>query len=261
MRTTPAPRVHTPARRDPLTGASYLFRGLALLNRPGVRRYVVAPLLINVALLAALLYLAATQVAALIGFLERWLPGWLEWLSWLLWPLFAISALLVVLFGFSLLANLIAAPFNGFLALAVERSLAGSPSPSADGSWIGELVGAIGSEGKKLAYFLPRAIGLLLLFLVPVINVAAPFLWLSFCAWMLALEYADYPMSNHGMGFSEQRRLMASHRPVGMGFGAMVMLALMVPGLNCVVIPSAVAGATLMWVEGLHPAATDPGSA
>ena len=97
--------------------------------------------------------------------------------------------------------------------------------------------------------------------MIPGVNLAAPFLWLFFCAWMMALEYADYPMANHGLGFSEQRRVMAQQRPLGLGFGAAVMLALMVPGLNCLVIPSAVAGATLMWLEGFHPDATDPGSA
>ena len=101
----PSARAHTPARRDPFTGASYLFRGLALLNRPGVRRYVVAPLLINVSLLAALLYLAGTQIAALSDFLERWLPGWLDWLSWLLLPLVIVVVALLSFFGFAVVGN------------------------------------------------------------------------------------------------------------------------------------------------------------
>lgn len=246
----------------PLTGAAYLFRGLALLNRRGVRRYVVAPLLVNVLLFATLLYFAAAQIEPLSDQVERWLPGWLDWLSWLLWPLFMIAALLLIFFGFAILANLIAAPFNGFLAQAIEHSVTGRASAASRRSWVGELIGSISAEGQKLAYFLPRALGLSLLFLVPVVNLIAPFLWVLFCAWMMALQYADYPMANHGIGFTDQRRLMAQELPVGIGFGAMVMLALMVPALNCLVIPGAVAGATLMWLERIHPAcATDQGSA
>ncbi|MEZ5582290.1 MAG: hypothetical protein R3F37_05475 [Candidatus Competibacteraceae bacterium] len=42
---------------------------------------------------------------------------------------------------------------------------------------------------------------LLVLFVIPGVNVIAPLLWLVFGAWMLALQYADYPMGNHGLRF------------------------------------------------------------
>ena len=43
---------------------------------------------------------------------QVWLPEWLRWLDWLLWPLFGIIVFGAVFFGFSLVANLIAAPFH-----------------------------------------------------------------------------------------------------------------------------------------------------
>ena len=85
----------------------------------------------------------------------------------------------MVFFAFALLANLIGAPFNGLLASAVERRLrAGKAGNLVESgfSWaaLGKEFGtSIRSELRKLAYFLPRAIGLLLLYLIPVVNIAA----------------------------------------------------------------------------------------
>ena len=53
------------------------------------------------------------------------LGAWLDWLRYLLWPLFVLTAVLLVFYTFSLLTNLIAAPFNGLLAEAVEKLAAG----------------------------------------------------------------------------------------------------------------------------------------
>ena len=38
---------------NPVTGAGYFFRGLSLINKPGVRRFVIVPLLINILIGAA----------------------------------------------------------------------------------------------------------------------------------------------------------------------------------------------------------------
>jgi len=42
---------------------------------------------------------------------------------------------------------------------------------------------------------------------------------------MLALEYCDYPMGNHGIDFAAQRRLLGQQRLLNAGFGAAVLVA------------------------------------
>ncbi len=59
--------------------------------------------------------------------IDAWLPDWLRWLDRQLWPLFGLLVLGAVFSGFSLVANLVAAPFNGRLAQAVETHLRGEP--------------------------------------------------------------------------------------------------------------------------------------
>ena len=193
---------------NPFIGANALLRGLSLLTRPGLRRFVVVPLLINVLLFAGGLWYATDRIGTLVAWLQDRLPGWLQWIEWLLWPLFIISAVLLVFYAFSLAANLIAAPFNSLLAERVEVYLTGEPTTET-GGWrkaLAEVIPAFASELRKLLYLALRAVPLLLLFVIPGVNLVAPFLWLAFSAWMLAVEYADYPMGNHGLDFRALRR-------------------------------------------------------
>lgn len=233
----------------PVHGAAYLLRGLRLIREPGIRRFVVIPLAVNTLLFAALIWYGASEFNAFIDWL---LPGWLEWLRWLLWPLFALTVLLVVFYLFILVANLICAPFNGLLAARIEQRLTGTyPGASATG-WKETLAGtlpAIFSEVGKLLYFVAWSIPLLILFLIPGINVIAPFLWLAFSARMLAMEYLDYPMGNHGLTFTEQRGRQREKPMLVLGFGGAALLLTLIPVLNFLAMPAAVAGATAMWVE------------
>ena len=236
-------------RNNPVSGALYFVRGFAIATRPGIRAYVVAPLLINVVMFTALLVFGASW---LVDFARDMLPGWLDFLAWLLIPTFVAAALMAGFYSFNLVANLIAAPFNGLLAAAVERHLTGRAPPSAGSGWrtfFAELATTLVAEVRKLIYVAVRSLPPLVLFIVPGINVVAPFVWMVVGAWMLVVTYVDYPMANHGIGFDELRARMRDRRLLGLGFGGAVMAALAVPVLNFLVIPCAVAGATAMWVE------------
>jgi CysZ protein len=238
---------------QPLIGAAGLLRGAKLLNTPGLRRFVIIPVTINVLVFALSIGVLLQQFTPLV---EKWvgyLPAWLEWLEWLFWLFFALAAILVVFYTFSILANLIAAPFNGLLAEAVEKHLTGKPLPGG-GSLLGalrEAPSAIFDELRKIGYFLLRAVPLLILFWIPLLNLAAPVLWALFSAWMMAVEYGDYPMGNHNIRFAEQRRRLGQKRMLSLGFGGATLLATMIPLVNFLVMPAAVAGATALWVEQL----------
>jgi CysZ protein len=232
------------------TGMHYLLTGLRLLRQPGLRRYVAVPLLVSTCCFAGALLGLAHWLDILLDTLLGKLPGWLDWLRYLLWPLFALAGVLVVFYSFSIITNLLAAPFNGMLAEAVEKHLSGQPVDT--GGWRAlakDIVPSLLSELRKLLYFAVRALPLGILFLIPGINVAAPFIWALFSAWMLAVEYIDYPMANHWLHFSEQRSTLRKNRWLAYGFGGSTLLLTMVPVVNFIAMPAAVAGATAMWVE------------
>ena len=244
----PAPRRR---RNNPVSGALYFVRGFAIVTRPGIRAYVVVPLLINTFLFGGLIYFGTSWLS---GIVEYMLPDWLDFLSWLLVPAFVVSALLAGFYLFNLVASFIAAPFNGLLAEAVERHLTGRRPPSAAKGWrslVRETLATLVTETRKLIYVAVRTVPPLVLFLIPGINVVAPVIWVLLGAWMLAVAYVDYPMANNGIGFAELRRRLYARRFLSLGFGGAAMAALAVPVLNFFVIPCAVAGATAMWVEQL----------
>lgn len=240
-----------------VAGARYPVRGLGWLTKPGLRRYVALPLIINTLLFGGLIYwgLGAFDGLAtdLNTYLAGWLPDWLDWLAtalyWLLWPLFVVTVLVVVFYTFTLVANIIGGPFNGMLAEQVENLVHPAHNrPPARPLWQEIAITPV-AELKKLVYFIGWALPLLVLFFIPLVNLAAPLLWLAFSAWMLALQYADYPMANHRIDFKDQRRQLAKKRGLVLGFGAMVLLLTLIPVLNFVSMPAAVIGATLLWVE------------
>jgi CysZ protein len=58
-------------------------------------------------------------------------------------------------------------------------------------------------------------------------------------------------MGNHGLKFREMRRRLGQQRGLSLGFGASATLLSMIPLVNFILMPSAVAGATAMWVREL----------
>lgn len=238
-----------------LGGPAYLARGFRLMWQPGVRRFVLVPLLINIATVVALFLWLWPALQSMVTDWLGLLPDWLGWLAFLIWPLLWLSSALMFCLALTVLANLVASPFNGFLAAHVEQHLTGRLPESGMGL-AREMLDGLLTELRKLLFYATRAIPLallsLILFFVPGLNALIPVLWMLFGAYMLALEYTDYPASNHGLDFAQKRAALARHRWLGLGFGATVTLVTAIPLANLLVMPAAVAGATALWVEHMH---------
>ncbi len=97
-------------------GASYALGGLGQLTNPLLRPFVIIPLLINFLLFAAVIWGAKELFAVWLDSMLSWLPDWLGFLDWLLWPIFIVTALLMVFYTFTVVANLLGSPFNGLLS-------------------------------------------------------------------------------------------------------------------------------------------------
>lgn len=227
---------------NPVLGIGFLFKGLKLLTSPELRKFIIIPMLINVVLYSVALTLGYFYISDLI---DQFIPGWLQWLSWVLWPLFFISFFIGGFFTFTVLANLLAAPFYGKLSAKTLTMVSGQPFASAEQPLPKVLV----AEAKRIGYLATRALPLLVLSIIPGINVLAPLLWALFGAWGMALEYLAYPLENQGALFSEQKELVKSIRLGALSFGGLAVLGLTVPVLNIIVAPAAVIGATLYFDE------------
>lgn len=85
--------------------------------------------------------------------------------------------------------------------------------------------------------------------MIPVVQLAAPAVWVIFSAWVLSLEYLEYPLGNRGMLFRDVRVEVARHRGEAMGFGLAVTLLTLIPVVNFLAMPVAVSGATKLCLE------------
>lgn len=235
-----------------IKGARYLIQGFSLINQPGVRRFAYLPMLINTLLFSFALWFGLSNFGGwLDALIPNWLPAWLESvLTWIIWPLFVLLLAIIVFFTFSIIANILAAPFNGILAEMVERNVTGGSPPEMPwAQMLKDTPKMLFNELRKIAYLLKWLLPLLLLSWIPGLNLFAPLLWLLFSSWTLALDYHDYPMGNHQLGFRQQRDILKKNRGLALGFGAATMVATMIPIVNFLVIPAAVAGATVLYLE------------
>ncbi|MFB3059159.1 MAG: sulfate transporter CysZ [Gammaproteobacteria bacterium] len=236
---------------DIMKGAICLGRGFRIMRQPGVRIYAVMPLLINTVLFASLIWFGYERFSPLVDYMMSGIPAIFNFLRWIIWIIISTFTAIFIFFTFTPIANIVAAPFNALLSEKIEIKLTGK-AISANSSFMQMARDSFLSQIRKLVYIIFWSAVLLLISLIPLVNFAAPFLWVIFGSWLLSLEYLDYPMGNHELNFTRQRQVLAARKGLSLGFGSSVMVLTSIPLLNFIVMPVAVAGATVLWVEQLE---------
>lgn len=240
---------------NPINGISYLFKALPLLLKPGIKSFVIIPLMINILFFSIGIYFGFAYFGEYMdrvldtSNLWSWVAAIVDYIKPILYLIFGMALLVFIFFTFSIIANIVAAPFNSLLAEATEKYLTGQSMNDSD-NWkkiIKEIIPTILMELGKLMYMLLWSIPFLIMLLF--IPIVGQILWFLFTAWMMSLEYMDYPMGNHKLKFSEQRTLQKKKRFFSLGFGGVTMGASMIPFVNFIIMPTAVIAATMIWVD------------
>ena len=65
----------------------------------------------------------------------------------------------------------------------------------------------------------------------------------------MAIQYCDYPFDNHKVSFDIMKNALGNQRTQSLTFGGLVTCCTFVPVINLLIMPVAVCGATVMWVE------------
>ncbi|OOF40774.1 sulfate transporter CysZ [Rodentibacter mrazii] len=233
------------------SGFHYFVMGWHFITQKGLRRFVIMPILLNIVLLTGLLWLLVSQISSMIDWMMTFVPDWLNFLSVILLVLSIGMILLLFYFMFTTLSGFIAAPFNGLLAEKLEKMLTGEAIN--DDNWLDvmkDVPRMLRREWQKLWYSLPKIIGLFLLSFIPLVGqTIVPVLTFLFTAWMMAIQYCDYPFDNHKISFNVMKNALGEQRPQSLTFGGLVTCCTFLPVVNLVIIPVAVCGATVMWVE------------
>ena len=145
------------------------------------------------------------------------------------------------LFGHYFLPNLIASPFYSQLAAKTLEIVSGEPSKIEEQP----ITQVVLAELKRMGYLASRMLPLLILFIIPVVNLIAPFLWALFGAWGMGLEFMAYPLENKGLLFAQQKDEAKNRRIGVLSFGGLTVVGLSIPVLNLIIAPAAVIGATV----------------
>ena len=117
-------------------GFRYLLEGAKILTQPGMKRFVLVPLVANIIVFIFLTTLLIQYFSDVTQYFSDFLSGW-AWLAYfaaiiatILSGLAAFIILLVYGYSFNLITNIIAAPFYGMLAEKIENRLTGNVLPS-----------------------------------------------------------------------------------------------------------------------------------
>lgn len=234
-------------------GLRYLSRGAELLLTPQLRWFVLVPVLINIVLFGITTAILIQQFGSAMDWMLGSLPDWLDFLAWILWTIFAAVILLVYGYSFSVVTNLLAAPFYGILAEKTEILISHSgPEPEPLSHMIPR---TLRRELVKLWYFLSRglilAIAMLILSFIPAINVIVPIIAFLWGAWNMTIQYTDYAADNNRLSFTETRKRLSGNKFSSLSMGGLIMLGTMLPLANIFIVPIAVIAGTVYWCEEL----------
>ena len=238
--------------RDLETGFGALPLGFRLLGTPGVPALLAIPLLVTLVIQGVALAVTLPPLLDWLAGLGEGSPQWvIDWFGWLISVLqFLLGALLVFLVGWVgiLVASVLAGPFYGLISARVETRLTGRP-PAVERALSAEILAGIRRELQKLAWSLPRILGLLLLGLIPGLNVITSPLSFLFGAWVMAVQFSDFSPENKGIEFPETRRTLGRRRALTLGFGIPTAVGIGIPLVNLFVAPAAAAGGTALWLR------------
>lgn len=241
------------------TGFGYFVSGMGLLMQSGMKRFVFIPLLANIIVFFVLTSILFQYFSSISDWFTNLLSFW-SWLTFIatfiasaLSGIIFFTILLIYGYSFNIITNIIAAPFYGLLAEKIETKLTGASVPSEAFSSL--VARTLKREMVKLWYFTSRGIAVVIalffLSFIPFFNLSVPFLALLWGAWVMTLQYTDYPADNNKSNFPELRQSLKKRYYSTTGFGSTIMLGSMIPVVNIFVMPIAVAGGTLFWIKEL----------
>jgi len=240
------------------------FTGASLLGR-GLKVWATAPRLMLLGMIPALIvgtvFFAGFVVLALnletlaeltTPFAARWDEPWRTSIRVVAGLSFLAVAILLIVFTFTTVTLIVGDPIYERIWRHVEGRFGEVPDENARGFWRTLGIGIVAG----LRILVPTAFIGLLLFpvgFIPVVGpVLVPVLAALFGGWYVALELTGRVFDSRGVSPRDRRRALGTRRPATVGFGAATYLAFLIPLGAVIMMPAAVAGATLLGRRALE---------
>ena len=223
-------------------GAWALVKGLHLLvSRAELRAVIWRMILLLLILFVGLTYGVfelSTWIAELMD------PGgdawYIDFYNWLLSLAAVILALAVGIVCFMTLGSIAVAPWLDQLYVRVGR-LNGMELEQRVQPWWKSVANSLWNSVMPVATFIPLAALAVLFLLVPFYGtIAATVIWSYASLKLLSFEFMDTPATFAGWKWPERKSQVEENKWYYMGFSALAMFLLVIPGLNLFVLPAAV---------------------
>jgi CysZ protein len=226
-----------------LSALAYPFRGVGyFLARPALWKYFAGAFAINLVLFAILAWLFVHYRVRLVDWIT---PDWFwTWAQVAIGWIFTVIVAILGLFLFTIVGNLLAAPFLDAMTERILTEL-GETLPPSRGP-LRALLRALRNQSIKLAFFGAIQLLLLLLWIIPVVGFLHPPLSAILTILFLGFEYADYPLDARQMPIPRRFEWMFAHLGSTLGFGLVLFPLFLIPLVGYLCLPLAVAGASLL---------------
>jgi CysZ protein len=234
-----------------MSGVGFLFKGLGMYARsPRLMLLGLVPAIISAAVLVgafvALVYFVDDLTDLLTPYLDAWPEGLRGTARALIMVAIVGAALLVGVLAYAALTLLIGQPFYEAISRNVEQRMGGVPNEINVSFWR-TLPRTIVDNVRLLTLTVALGIPLFLAGLIPTVGqTVVPVIGALVGGWILALELTSVPFERRGLRFRDRRQMLRGRRTMAIGFGAATFVCFLIPLGAVLVMPAAVAGATLL---------------
>ena len=244
-------------RNSVAAGVNYLIAGIRLLGNRKLRPYILIPIFVNCVLFIVLTSVLLSYFWSVVensnSLIPEWLQPWVAPFAWFVWFLVGVLFLILYAYSFNFITNFIAAPFYGKLSEVTQKLLTGDDIPDEP---LGKmLVRVLSRELSKLFYFLGRGflviLIMILIMFIPIVQSLSPLIGIAWGVWSMAIQYTDYPADNHQVPFPDMRNQLWKRSRSCLGFGSAIMACSVIPFINIFIMPAAVIGGTIYWLNEL----------
>jgi len=234
-----------------VTGMGLLFRGFGLVWRsPGLLLLglipgVIAGLIVASALVA-LIYFSGDLAALVTWFAGDWSADLRNTVRTVAQIGIVLGSVIVAVLTFTALTLTIGDPFYEALSKRIDDRFGGVPG-MVEQPWYRTFGRNLADSTRMIALSVIASVFLFGAGLIPVVGqTVVPVIDAGVGGWFLAVEISGVPFNRRGLRLRDRRRLLGAHRALALGFGVPLFLLFLVPFAAIVVMPGAVAGATLM---------------
>jgi uncharacterized protein involved in cysteine biosynthesis len=216
-----------------------------MCRRPGLWRYGVAPVLLNIVITGLMLVLLVFAVIRATSSLDSWFGenGYAIY-----WEVLAVCGLIVLMLGlvlatWKLLEGILCGHYYGKLAREVEIQIGTPPGELKEIPFSYQVADSVGDFVALVVINL----GLLTLNCIPAVgSIAAVCGALYFNSLILGRDFLAFPTGLRGMRRSENRAFSRRFRFQTLGLGVAVLLFSLIPLVGAVLLTTATTGTVLL---------------